>query len=818
MPLIKSGSRKAISHNIKAEKAAGKPHKQAIAIALSVARRAARKRKYAEGGDVETPLWLESGLIKEPSGDFAPPRPSGPPSASRVYADRPASLGKTPPPVLETDDLGYMAAVPVLGRVYQGARAARLGASTLAGMGLLGSGDEAWGAPKKTALTAPTEPPPPEATGNREVDIKNRLKWIDSVGTFHSTTRTPSAAGTQKARLDALNDERRILIQELGAMEQEKKPFVEKFPESKYAMPGAVLGSLGANALLATRGKPLKSMLWGAGTGAGLSGSVAAGPTIYEASPFQSEGPVKEAAQRRVGDEKFWMRSVLPEAGLGSVAGGLGGVYGAKIKEKIGDAVTGTANLFRGRTPTSAAAPEAGAGAIQRGLRPSVDSLGRDIFKRPDGKWRYGNHRLVNEKELRTLRSQYPDMASGGRVMPWEGAGFAPLDFEDALPWEGGGFAPRERARRGPAARSVSRPVDVPLPRRRPVVEEDPLYTADFPAAPPPLAQSPMANVPSLGEEESVHVSPHLPIPPVLPPVGRAAVRGAQRMMPAVTRALTQTPRVAPRTIEEVAPIVRRPLQFRNVQPQMTGRPGRPLRDPETGRFRSAGPAMEGMATGGGVGVDLESPSEQKRQIRRSLMNMRRNRNDGIISPIPPMPTNPRDTLPPGYAGGGATQSIPWTQRAAAQRLSFAGGMLNSPVPGRTDKLSLSVPSGSYVVPSSVVSFLGQDNSMAGAGVLDAMFGMGPGGMKLSRHKFRSSRARMGRRSPRPFAEGGDVGTEGVPTPIIAAGGEYVIPPEALIEKFGDLDYAHKIMDQFVKESRNKHIQTLKKLPGPERD
>ncbi len=40
MPLIKSGSKKAVSQNIKTEKTAGKPQKQAVAIALSVARKA----------------------------------------------------------------------------------------------------------------------------------------------------------------------------------------------------------------------------------------------------------------------------------------------------------------------------------------------------------------------------------------------------------------------------------------------------------------------------------------------------------------------------------------------------------------------------------------------------------------------------------------------------------------------------------------------------------------------------------------------------------------------------------------------------------
>lgn len=40
MPLVKSGSRKAVGENIKREEAAGRPRKQAIAIALSVQRKA----------------------------------------------------------------------------------------------------------------------------------------------------------------------------------------------------------------------------------------------------------------------------------------------------------------------------------------------------------------------------------------------------------------------------------------------------------------------------------------------------------------------------------------------------------------------------------------------------------------------------------------------------------------------------------------------------------------------------------------------------------------------------------------------------------
>jgi len=43
MPLVKGGSKEAIGKNIGIEEAAGKPHKQAIAIALSVARKAGAK-------------------------------------------------------------------------------------------------------------------------------------------------------------------------------------------------------------------------------------------------------------------------------------------------------------------------------------------------------------------------------------------------------------------------------------------------------------------------------------------------------------------------------------------------------------------------------------------------------------------------------------------------------------------------------------------------------------------------------------------------------------------------------------------------------
>jgi len=65
------------------------------------------------------------------------------------------------------------------------------------------------------------------------------------------------------------------------------------------------------------------------------------------------------------------------------------------------------------------------------------------------------------------------------------------------------------------------------------------------------------------------------------------------------------------------------------------------------------------------------------------------------------------------------------------------------------------------------------------------------------------------------YADGG--ATDGVP--IVAAGGEYVIPPEDVVEiGKGDMDHGHKILDAFVKKMRQKTIKTLQNLPGPKKD
>ena len=65
------------------------------------------------------------------------------------------------------------------------------------------------------------------------------------------------------------------------------------------------------------------------------------------------------------------------------------------------------------------------------------------------------------------------------------------------------------------------------------------------------------------------------------------------------------------------------------------------------------------------------------------------------------------------------------------------------------------------------------------------------------------------------YASGGSTSA----VPIVAAGGEYVIPPEDVMHLGGgDLDHGHKILDAFVKKMREKTIKTLQRLPGPKKD
>lgn len=145
--------------------------------------------------------------------------------------------------------------------------------------------------------------------------------------------------------------------------------------------------------------------------------------------------------------------------------------------------------------------------------------------------------------------------------------------------------------------------------------------------------------------------------------------------------------------------------------------------------------------------------------------------------------------------------------------MPFHGGLLHSPVPGRTDRLNVNVPNGSYVLPADIVSGLGQGNTIAGARTLDRVFsGAQPYGGKGGPYGAMALPGAKGHGPGRPhFARGGMV-------PIVAAGGEYVVPPH-VVEALGngDMKRGHDLLDQFVKTIRAKTVKTTRKLPPPKK-
>ena len=123
-------------------------------------------------------------------------------------------------------------------------------------------------------------------------------------------------------------------------------------------------------------------------------------------------------------------------------------------------------------------------------------------------------------------------------------------------------------------------------------------------------------------------------------------------------------------------------------------------------------------------------------------------------------------------------------------------GPIHSPVAGRTDHLPMHVPSGAYVIPADIISAMGEGNTMSGFSIFNEV-------MRKYGHKPQSAPT--------------STPTTGIP--IVAAGGEYVIPPEVVIAiGDGEINVGHAELDKFVKKMRARTINTLKNLPGPKTD
>lgn len=168
---------------------------------------------------------------------------------------------------------------------------------------------------------------------------------------------------------------------------------------------------------------------------------------------------------------------------------------------------------------------------------------------------------------------------------------------------------------------------------------------------------------------------------------------------------------------------------------------------------------------------------------------------------------------------GGMMGQVPYFEREDIRQSMHPQGVIESTVPGRTDHIPLTVPAGSYVMPADVVSGLGEGNTNAGVRVLSQMLGTGPYGMPL-RQGGHGGMGLPRPPAPAPYAKGGATKHKGS-VPIMAAGGEFIIPPHVVqnhrLLGHGNMKRGHEVLDHWVKSLRKKHIKTLKKLPGPAR-
>ena len=124
-------------------------------------------------------------------------------------------------------------------------------------------------------------------------------------------------------------------------------------------------------------------------------------------------------------------------------------------------------------------------------------------------------------------------------------------------------------------------------------------------------------------------------------------------------------------------------------------------------------------------------------------------------------------------------------------------GRIVGPTGGRADKRAMEVPDGAYVFTADHVSGLGEGNTHAGMEKLDRMFP-------------KSAKAHQEVKTPMR-ASGGKV-------PIYAADGEYVVHPDDIKDRYGDLDYGHKALDAWQTHERHHLIHTLKNLDPPAQD
>ncbi len=202
----------------------------------------------------------------------------------------------------------------------------------------------------------------------------------------------------------------------------------------------------------------------------------------------------------------------------------------------------------------------------------------------------------------------------------------------------------------------------------------------------------------------------------------------------------------------------------------------------------------------------------------------------------------------PHMAGGGgmmsASEASPWWERSESRiaDVPFHGGLIGGSGAGRTDRLPLSVPSGSHVIPADAVSGAGQHATNFGANAIQDATRTGPYGVPIPK----AIHGRGPPTAPRLSAAANDPGETGIEkamttglaegghapsqASILAASGEMVIPAEDVIAigergirdgrgKRGEsaADVGHRLLDEMIARIRKFNIEWLENAPDPKK-
>lgn len=191
--------------------------------------------------------------------------------------------------------------------------------------------------------------------------------------------------------------------------------------------------------------------------------------------------------------------------------------------------------------------------------------------------------------------------------------------------------------------------------------------------------------------------------------------------------------------------------------------------------------------------------------------------------------------MPGYYKAGGLSSFGPAQMRSLASQAHYTGAnikpaikppgvhLINSSVPGRTDRIPMRSAPGSFVLPADVVSGVGQGNTKAGAQMWGQLIAakIGPMGIQNAMRKAALKTPTLGMGGlgkvgrDKGFAEGGDVGDDDL-VPIVTAGGECLVDPEIVCELGdGDPDRGKKVLSDSVMAVRKHVIEHLKSLPKP---